>query len=88
MFNLLFHFIRSFSLSCFGCVLFSKVDYCVFGFSFDFLLILLVSIKLERGFQKNKLYSFNLGLIQFGCRGAFFFIHADSGFLALISCVG
>ena len=34
--------------------------------------------KLKSEFQKNILSSFNLGLIRFGYRGAFFLFHAIS----------
>ena len=78
MFNLLFHFIRCFSLFCFGCALFSKVKYGVLGFSFDFLVFHLASINFESGFQKKNLSSFNLGLVRFGYCGAFFLIIAIS----------
>ena len=45
MFKLLFLFIRCFSLFCVDCIFFSKVDFCVLGFSFDFLKFHLVSKK-------------------------------------------
>ena len=60
----------------FGCVLFSKIESFVLGLSFDFLLFYLVLMKLECGFQKDTLFSFNLGLIRFGYRGTFFLSHA------------
>ena len=49
-----------------------------FGFFFRLLVFILFSIKLESGFQKNNLFCFNLGLIRFAYRGAFFLIHAIS----------
>ena len=42
-----------------------------FSLSFNFLVFFLVLLKLESGFQKNKLSSFNLCLIRFGHCGIF-----------------
>ena len=49
-----------------------------FGFVFRFFLFYSVPIKLERGFQKNNLSIFNLGLSRFRYRGNFFLSHAIS----------
>ena len=49
-----------------------------FRFVFRFLLFYSVLMKLECGFQKDTLSSFNLGLIRFGYRGTFFLSHAIS----------
>ena len=57
---------------------FSKIEYLGSGLSFDFFVFYLVVVKLESGFQKNNLSSFNLVLIWFGYRGIFFLSHAIS----------
>ena len=71
LFNLFLRF-SCFSLYCFGCVLFSKIKYFALGFSFEFFVFYFVLVKLENGFQKNNLSSFNLVLIWFWYRGVFF----------------
>ena len=74
MFNLLFRFITCFSLFCFGCVLFSKIESFGLVLSFDFFTFYSVVVRLESGLQKNSLSSF----IWFGYRGLFFLSHAIS----------
>ena len=71
-------FITCFSLFCFGCVLFSKIESFGLGLSYVFFYFCFVLIKLERGFQKNNLSSFNLVLIWLGYRGISFLSHATS----------
>ena len=56
-----------------------------FGFFFRLLVFILVSIKLESGFQKTFFFCFNRGLIQFAYRGAFFLIHAISWWFCGVS---
>ena len=63
-----------FSFFVFGCVLLSKTDCCVLGFSFECLVFQVVLIILENGFHKNNLASFNLGLISFGYRETFLYM--------------
>ena len=63
VFNFLFYCNGCFSLFAFGCVLFSKLDYCVLGFSFDFFEFQVVLIKHKKGSRKNHLSNFNLSLI-------------------------
>ena len=42
----------------FSCVFLSETSCCFLGFSFEFLLFRLVSIKVENGFQKNNFIQF------------------------------
>ena len=53
-------FITCFFLFCFGCVLLPKIESFVLGLTFDFFVFYFVLIKLERGFQKKNISSFNL----------------------------
>ena len=76
MFNFFYHFYYVFSLLCFGCVLFSKLELFVLGLSFDFFVFSHFQKKIEGGFRKKILSSFNLDLIRFGYRGTFFLSHA------------
>ena len=61
--------ITCFSLFCFDCVIFSKIESFVLGSCFDFFCVLFEFNKFESGFQKINLFSFNLGLMRFGYRG-------------------
>ena len=86
-----FIFNTCFSLFCFGCVFFSKMESFGLGLSFDIFVFNLVSVKFKNGFQKNILSSFNLVLIWFGYRGIFFLSPAISLWLCevgIVSCVG
>ena len=69
-------FITCFSLFCFSCDLFSKVETFVLGLSFDVSVFYSVLIKLENGFQMINLSSFNLGFIRFGYHWFSFLSHA------------
>ena len=66
MFNLC-----SFLSGVFVCVLLSRTNCRVLGFSFVSLVFQVTSIKFELGFQKNNLSSFNLSLIWFEKCGIF-----------------
>ena len=72
-----FELIICFSLFCFGCVLFSKTESFRLGLCFDFFVFYFI-LKLESGFQKKNVSSFNLVSIRFGYRGVFFLGHAIS----------
>ena len=76
MFNFLFCFIRCLFAFLFWLCPFLIVSCCVLGFSFDLFVFRLVSIKLEKRFQKKKRKKsrFNLGLFRFEYRGTFLFM--------------